>query len=140
MWERPLDCSLGLLREKLAPCSLAGMPYAYRRNTLSCADVLVMVRPFRQTDRVVLDPPLLIVEILSPEDTTHDTLRRFREYEKLGVRYIVQMDPEDRTTHRFLNGSLVHGDLTSLETPNGLLPFDTRDLLARLDDESGDHC
>src|SRR5438477_10305943 len=57
-------------------------------------DVLVMVRPFRQTERVVLDPPLLIVEILSPEDTTRDTLRRFREYEKLGVRHIVQMDPE----------------------------------------------
>jgi len=103
-------------------------------------DVLVMVPPFRQTDRVVLDPPLLIMEILSPEDTTRDTLRRFREYEKLGVRYIVQMDPEDRTTHRFLNESLVHGDLTSLETPNGSLPFDTRELLARLDDESGDHC
>jgi Uma2 family endonuclease len=102
-------------------------------------DVLVMARPFRQTDRVVLDAPWLIVEILSPEDTTRDTLRRFREYEKLGVRYIVQMDPEDRTTHQFIGGDLLHRDLTSLETPGGgSLPFDTRDLLARLDDEPGE--
>src|SRR5580700_10399211 len=61
-------------------------------------DVLVMARPFRQNDRVVLDPPLLIVEILSPDDRMRDTIQRFREYERLGVRHIVQMDPEDRTT------------------------------------------
>src|SRR5213080_2227674 len=59
-------------------------------------DVLVMLRPFRQNDRVVLDPPWVIIEILSPDDKMKDTLQRFREYEKIGVRHIVQMDPEDR--------------------------------------------
>src|ERR1017187_59821 len=44
-------------------------------------DVLVMTRPFRQSDRVVLDPPLLIVEILSPDDRMRETIQRFREYE-----------------------------------------------------------
>ena len=102
-------------------------------------DVLVMERPFRQTRRVVLDPPLLIVEILSPEDKHSETLRRFREYEKLGVRYIIQMDPEDRTTYMFVNGDLVRRDeLTGVETRNGLLPFDARMLLALLDEEAGD--
>ena len=99
-------------------------------------DIIVLKRPFRQTDKVVLDPPLVIVEILSPEDRTRDTLRRFREYEKLGVRHILQMDPEDRTTHVFVNGDLVHRDLSVLETPEGPLPFDTRELLARLDEET----
>jgi Uma2 family endonuclease len=101
-------------------------------------DVLVMKRPFRQTDKVVLDAPLLIIEILSPEDRTRETLRRFGEYEKLGVRYIVQMDPGDRTTHLFVNGDLVRRDLSSFETPAGPLPFDSRELLARLDEESGE--
>jgi Uma2 family endonuclease len=99
-------------------------------------DVLVMERPFRQTDRVVLDPPLLIVEIVSPDDKHIETLRRFREYEKVGVRYIVQMDPEDRTTYMFIRGDLVRrDDLVSIETQNGLLPFHTRELLALLDEE-----
>jgi Uma2 family endonuclease len=102
-------------------------------------DVPVMERPFRQTERVVLDPPLLIVEIVSPEDKHSETLRRFREYEKLGVRYIVQMDPEDRTTYMFIRGDLVRrDDLASLETRNGSMPFDTRELLALLDEERGD--
>ena len=50
------------------------------------------VRPFRQTDRIMLDPPLVIIEILSPDDKVQDSLRRFREYEPFPVRYIVQMD------------------------------------------------
>jgi len=99
-------------------------------------DVLVMVRPFRQSDRVVLDPPLLIVEILSPDDRMRETIQRFREYEKLGVRYIVQMDPEDRTTFVFVSGDLVRRDLSSFDVPGrGTLPFDSRELLARLDEE-----
>jgi Uma2 family endonuclease len=99
-------------------------------------DVLVMKRPFRQSDRVILDVPLMIVEILSPDDRMKDTLQRFRDYENLGVRYIVQMDPEDRTTFQFANGDLARRDLLSVEVPErGSLPFDTRALLARLDAE-----
>jgi Uma2 family endonuclease len=95
-----------------------------------------MARPFRQSDRVVLDPPLLIVEILSPDDRMRETIQRFREYEKLGIRYIVQMDPEDRTTFVFSSGDLARRDLSSFELPGrGLLPFDSRELLERLDEE-----
>jgi Uma2 family endonuclease len=99
-------------------------------------DILVMSRPFRQTDRVVLDPPLLIIEILSPDDRMEATLTRFREYEKLGVRHIIQMDPADRTTAVFTDGSLVQRDLSSLELPDhASLPFDSRHLLSLLDRE-----
>ncbi|HEX3744140.1 MAG TPA: Uma2 family endonuclease [Bryobacteraceae bacterium] len=102
-------------------------------------DVLIMERPFRQTDRVVLDTPLLIVEIVSPDDKHGETLRRFREYERLGVRYIVQMDPDDRTTYLFIQDNLVRrDDLASIETRGGTLPFPASELLAHLDEESGD--
>ena len=84
----------------------------------------------------MLDPPLLIVEISSPEDKLIETLRRFREYENLGVRHIVQMDPEDRTTYMFIRGDLVQrDDLAQIETRNGLLPFPARELLALLDEQ-----
>ncbi len=99
-------------------------------------DVLVMERPFHQTDRVVLAPPLLVIEILSPDDRTGDTLRRFREYQKLGVRYIVQMDPEDRITYLFVNGDLVERKLSAFETRRGSLPFDSQALLVLLDEEN----
>jgi Uma2 family endonuclease len=99
-------------------------------------DVAVMVRPFRQNERVVLDPPLAVIEILSPDDRMKDTLQRFREYEKFGVRHIVQMDSEDRTTFVFTNGDLVRRDLAGFDVPQrGMLPFDSRELLARMDEE-----
>ena len=55
------------------------------------------------------------------------------------MRYIVQMDPEDRTTYVFVRDSLVRRyDLTSIETRSGVLPFPASELLARLDEEAGD--
>jgi Uma2 family endonuclease len=80
-------------------------------------DIAVMIRPFRQNDRVMLDAPFAVIEILSPYDRMKDTLQRFREYEMIGVRYIVQMDPEDRTTFAFVNGDLVRRDLQSFDIP-----------------------
>lgn len=99
-------------------------------------DVAVLLRPFRQTDRFIIDPPAIIIEILSPDDRMTDVLRRFRDYDKFGVRYIVQMDPEDRTIFQFVNGDLVRRDITSFDVPErGSLPFDSRELLAALDEE-----
>ena len=70
-----------------------------------------------------------------------EVLQRFREYEKLGVQHIIQMDPDDRTTFAFVNGDLVGRDLSGFEVPqrdlpsSGFLPFDSRRLLAALDNE-----
>lgn len=99
-------------------------------------DILVMARPFRQTDRVVLDAPVLVIEILSPDDRMKATLERFHEYEQLGVRYIIQMDPEDRTTYVFEMGNLVRKDLDELWLDaDRRLPFDSGRLLSLLDEE-----
>lgn len=97
-------------------------------------DVLAMVKPFRATDRVLLDPPFLIVEVLSPDDRVKDTRRRFKDYAAFGVKHIVQMDPEDRTTSVFAGGQLIECDLEGFEVPGrGFLPFKSKELLARLD-------
>jgi hypothetical protein len=46
------------------------------------------------------------------------------------------MDPEDRTTFLFAKGDLVRRDLSSFEvSDSGSLPFDSKELLARLDEE-----
>ena len=99
-------------------------------------DILVMARPFQQTDRVVVDAPVLVIEILSPDDRMKATLERFHEYDKLGVRHIIQMDPEDRTTYVFEAGNLVRRDLEQLSLDaDRHLPFNSRDLLSLLDSE-----
>jgi len=98
-------------------------------------DILVLARPFQQTDRVVLDAPVVVIEILSPDDRMKATFERFHEYEKLGVRHIIQMDPEDRTTYAFEMGNLVRKDLEQLwlDADRRYLPFHSRELLSLLD-------
>jgi Uma2 family endonuclease len=99
-------------------------------------DVLVMMRPYRKTNRALLDPPFLIVEVLSPDDRVKDTVRRFNDYETFGVQHIVQLDPEDRTTFIFSGGALLPKALDGFEVPGrGFLPFNSSELLARLDEE-----
>jgi Uma2 family endonuclease len=96
-------------------------------------DVLVMLQPFRENERVLIDPPFLIVEILSPHDRMKDSMLRFADYAQLGVKHIIQMDPEDRTTFVFEDGNLIRRGLTGFDVPDrGFLPFDSRELLARI--------
>jgi Uma2 family endonuclease len=99
-------------------------------------DILVVARPFHTERGVIVDSPFLIVEILAPDDRVNETVRRYRDYEALGVRHIVQMDPVDRTTFSFEAGALVPRDLDGFEVPGrGLLAFNTRELFGLLDEE-----
>jgi Putative restriction endonuclease len=99
-----------------------------------CPLVSVEEYLFSKTDRVVLDAPLVLIELLAPDDRMKATLERFHEYEKLGVRHIVQMDPEDKVTHVYEHGDLVGRDLEELWLDSKRrLPFDTPGLMELLD-------
>ena len=47
--------------------------------------------------RIVTQPPYLCVEILSPEDTTVETLDKVREYLSFGVKWVWVIDPVSRS-------------------------------------------
>jgi Uma2 family endonuclease len=57
---------------------------------------LVLVPSGPQAD-VLADPPILVVEILSPDDTYTDTENRARDYQQMGVQTIWIIDPQTRT-------------------------------------------
>lgn len=57
---------------------------------------LVVLAAGPQPD-VLTDPPLLVIEILSPEDTYSDTQERAQEYRAMGVETIWIIDPRTRT-------------------------------------------
>ena len=46
---------------------------------------------------VLVDPPLLIIEVLSPDDTYSDTQERAKDYRDMGVKTIWIVDPRTRT-------------------------------------------
>jgi Uma2 family endonuclease len=64
---------------------------------------LVVLQPGPQPD-VLTEPPLLIIEILSPDDSYSDTQERARDYSEMGVATVWIIDPKTRTG-RMCSGS-----------------------------------
>ena len=57
---------------------------------------LVILRPGPQPD-ILVEPPLLVVEILSPDDTYSDLQERCHDYQIMGVGTVWIIDPKTRT-------------------------------------------
>ena len=64
-------------------------------NRVRIPDVVVM-RLGPQPD-VLTDPPLLVIEILSPDDTYSDTQERADDYRRMGVETLWIIDPKTRS-------------------------------------------
>jgi Uma2 family endonuclease len=46
---------------------------------------------------ILLDPPLLVIEILSPDDTYSDLQERCQDYRAMGVETVWIIDPKTRS-------------------------------------------
>jgi Uma2 family endonuclease len=57
---------------------------------------LVVLTAGPQPD-VLIDPPLLVIEILSPDDTYSDTQERAQDYRAMGVEAVWIIDPKTRS-------------------------------------------
>jgi Uma2 family endonuclease len=57
---------------------------------------LVVLTAGTQPD-VLIDPPLLVIEILSPDDSYSDTQERVLDYHEMGVETVWIIDPKTRT-------------------------------------------
>ena len=71
-------------------------------NRVRVPDVVVLVAG-AQPD-VLSDPPLLVIEILSPDDSYSDTQERAQDYRAMGVETVWIIDPKTRTG-RMCSGS-----------------------------------
>ena len=67
-------------------------------------DVLVM-RSGDKFERYVTNPPLIAIEILSPEDTLRAMQEKAAEYRSFGVENIWIIDPEPRIAYRYSDNS-----------------------------------
>jgi Uma2 family endonuclease len=78
------------------------------------------VRAGESFDRYLTHPPLIAIEILSPEDTLRAMQEKAAQYRRFGIENIWIVDPEPRIAYRYTAAGLeeVHtGELTVPETP-----------------------
>ena len=79
---------------------------------------------------VLVEPPLLVVEILSPGDTYSDMQRRSSDYLRMGVKTIWIIDPETRTGRQCVGDTWAAADI--LEVPGTPIRVELGALFRRL--------
>jgi Uma2 family endonuclease len=84
-------------------------------------------------ERILTRPPLLVIEIQSPEDTLRRTAAKTAEYMAFGVEHVWVIDPAARVAYRgTLNGlELVRGG--ELSVPGTPIHVSAQELFAELD-------
>lgn len=103
-----------------------------RSTRFRVPDVMV-VRAGERFERYVTDPPLIAIEILSPEDSLREVREKAAEYRLFGIENIWIIDPEPRIAYRYAESALeevLTGELTVPGTP---IRVALDDLFAELD-------
>jgi Uma2 family endonuclease len=90
------------------------------------ADLAIFTQ--RPTGRMPSEAPLVIVEILSPDDRWRDLLARFADYNELGVAHIWVVDPELRRLYVYENEGLARVD--HFELPDYRVSFTREEIMA----------
>jgi Uma2 family endonuclease len=94
---------------------------------------ITILRTGLPRERILTHPPLLVIEIQSPEDTLRRTAAKAIEYLAFGIEHVWVIDPNARVGYRGTAGGLElarSGELSIPETPIRIV---LGDLFAELD-------
>ena len=90
---------------------------------------LVVLTAGPQPD-VLTDPPMLVIEILSPDDTYSDTQERTQDYRAMGVETVWIVDPKIRTGRMCIGTEWI--EATRLEVKGRPLFVNLPDIFSQL--------
>lgn len=82
---------------------------------------------------IIVDPPVLVVEILSPDDTYTETQSRSADYLRMGVPCVWIIDPTSRTGRQCIGDAWTSAG--TLEVPETSIRVDLVELFANLDED-----
>jgi len=90
----------------------------------------VALLPLGAQPDVIVDAPLLVVEILSPDDSYSDTQERAQDYHAMGVEMVWIIDPKTRSGRMCSGAEWV--EASRLEAKGTPLYVDLPDILSQL--------
>lgn len=94
---------------------------------------LLVVRTGEAFDRYVERPPLIVVEVLSPEDSIRALQVKFAQYLQFGVENIWIINPETRLVHRWTETGLEAVQTGELTVPGTPIRVVLSEMFAELD-------
>ena len=96
------------------------------------ADVCLVSRDAPK-EQVTVTPPLLCVEILSPEDRLPRAARVMEDYARMGVKNLWLLDPQDRVAYEYTGDGLLKITSDRLAVPGTEIYVDLPTLFAGFD-------
>lgn len=90
---------------------------------------LVLVHREQQPD-VLMAPPVLVVEVLSPDDTYADTQNRAADYQRMGVATVWIVDPHTRTGRMCIGSTWT--EAARLEVPGTPIHVELAEIFAQI--------
>jgi len=117
-----------LLGARLRAVGLAATELHLRlsEDTIRIADIALFLDPPRE--EIPASPPFVVVEIVSPDDSHEELLRKLIEYRAWGVQHIWVVEPSLRTFHKYEDGGLIR--VEAFELPELNFFVDVQDLFA----------
>ena len=94
---------------------------------------LAILRVDAPREKVTETPPLICIEVLSPEDRLSRAQLVLADYLAMGVPNIWLIDPLRRSAHTFDAAGLHHADVTCLSVANTGIRLDLTEPFAALD-------
>ena len=94
------------------------------------ADVCLIPRD-EHLDQILQRPPLVVIEVLSPEDRISRYQQRFADYRQMGVAHIWVVDPKTRHGYDCSEGSWI--ETMSFRVDNSPIAVDLKPIFAELD-------
>lgn len=84
-------------------------------------------------EEILTRPPLIVVEILSPEDTVRRAAKKAAEYTEFGIQHVWVIDPHARVAYRGTARGLELIPGGALAVPGTPIEISTADLFDKLD-------
>jgi Uma2 family endonuclease len=94
---------------------------------------LTVIRSGTPRERILTHPPLLVIEILSPEDRLSRTTERTDEYLDFGIENIWIIDPARRLAYRVTRAGFELAPAGEITVPETLIRVVLSELFAELD-------
>lgn len=94
---------------------------------------LTVTRMGLQWERILRTPPLLFIEILSPEDTLHRVRERVDDYLRFGTQNIWVLDPDSRRAYVCTKTSFHEPEDGILAVPDSQIKVVLSEIFAELD-------
>jgi Uma2 family endonuclease len=94
-------------------------------------DVTILDRSL-PVEQIITHPPIAVVEILSPEDSLNRMMNKLADYERMGIKTILVLDPNGRH-FRYCRGGLESLPLQPFDLSGSACRFDLTEIEKLLD-------